>query len=90
MLIPDQRLGPYLVETNGKATLIIPVENGEKFDCLRMNVSRDQLALLVANGARILSDLLQREDVRFSTDFTEKSDGTQCQAIEEQQVLRDF
>lgn len=73
MLIPNPRIGPWIVREGEAGTLVVPVENGDRFDCLRINLTPARLAGLVAEAAPILRDNLQREAVQESTEFSAKS-----------------
>lgn len=82
MLIPNPRIGPWIVREGECATLVVPVENGDRFDCLRIALTPARLAKLVAEAAPILRDDLCRTAMRQSIDFSEKSHDDASQDIE--------
>lgn len=73
MLIPNPRIGPWIVREGDCAQLVVPVENGDRFDCLRIEMTPARLSALVAEASIILRDELARHAMRELNDFSEKS-----------------
>ncbi|TVR07011.1 MAG: hypothetical protein EA385_14075 [Salinarimonadaceae bacterium] len=73
MLIPDPRIGPWLVRDDQGSTLVIPLQNGEGHDCIHMRLRPGQLAHLVAEGVKHMRDYVMLSEVRQTADFVPKS-----------------